>query len=257
MLAEERKNLIMERVNRDIVVKVVDLSRDFKTTEATIRRDLEELQDKKMVRRIHGGATLPYPTSKPFNRAQLMVICQKEKQLIAKKAFSFIRENDAILLDASTTVLELAKCISSSNLKNITIITNSFYVVPLLSGKSGVKVLHTGGDVVYEMECSTGVVTRNMLESIRVDKCFLGTNGVEPSFGYSVPTMDDADVKKSMIAAAQQTFVLADHTKFGECYMGRFAPFNGPVDYLITDSMPATVDSKPYHSSVTLLEASK
>jgi len=254
MLAEERKARILEMLKRDIVIKVTDLSRELCATEATIRRDLDELQQKKMARRIHGGATLPRPAGKPLNRTQLMVLCKKEKAMIAKRAFEFIQESDAILLDSSTTVLELAKCIAESQMRDITVITNSFYAIPLLAGNKGIKVLHTGGAVSYDMDYSTGVVTRNMLSGIRVDKCFLGTNGIDPSFGYSVPTMDDADVKRSMIKAAKQSFILADHTKFAESFMGRFADFSGEVDYLITDQIPAGMDRKPYDSSVGLIE---
>lgn len=255
MLAEERKARILEMLQRNMVIRVTDLSRELCATEATIRRDLKELQQKKMVRRIHGGATQLRPASKPLSRTQLMVLCKKEKVVIAKRAYEHIQENDAILLDSSTTVLELAKCIAEGLLRNITVITNSFYVIPLLAGNKGVKVLHTGGEVSYDMDYSTGVVTRNMLSGIRVDKCFLGTNGIDPSFGYSVPTMDDADVKRSMIKAAKQSFVLADHTKFAECFMGRFANFSGDVDYLITDRIPGGLDKKPYYSSVKLIEA--
>ena len=255
MLAEERKNQIMEKLQKDTIVKVNELSLELQATEATIRRDLEALQSKKLVRRIHGGAVLPRSTAKPLNRTQLMVLCKDEKVMIAKRAYSYICENDAILLDSSTTTLELARQIAEGSLQNITVITNSFFVVPLLAGKKGVKVLHTGGEVEYAMDYSTGVVTRSMLGGIRVDKCFLGTNGVDPNFGYSVPTMDDADVKTAMLTAAKQHFVLADHTKFGECFMGRFAPFAGAIDTLITDAFPPHMDKKPYLASVALVEA--
>ncbi len=257
MLAEERRKKILDMLNRNTVVKVADLSRELSATEATIRRDLEELQRKKCLRRIHGGATLPSPSSKPLSRSQLMVLCQREKQMIARKAYEFIAENDAILLDSSTTVLELAKLIASGSTPNITVITNSFYAVTLLAQNRLVKVIHTGGQVTYEMEYSTGVITRNMLADVRVDKCFLGANGIDPGFGYSVPTLDDADVKKAMIAAAKQTFVLADHTKIGESFMARFADFAGPVDYLITDSLPVSIESKPYETHVTLIQVSQ
>lgn len=257
MLAEERKNRIIEMVQKDTIVKVNELSRTLQATEATIRRDLDELQKKKLIRRVHGGATLPRSTAKPLNRTQLMVLCKEEKVTIARKAITFIRENDAILLDSSTTTLELAKLIAQSSLANITVITNSFYVVPVLGGKKNIKVLHTGGEVQYNMDYSTGVITRGMLSGIRVDKCFLGTSGIDPQFGYSVPTMDDADVKVSMLTAAKHAFVLADHTKFGECFMGRFAPFAGAIDILITDTFPKELDKKPYLASVDLVEAGR
>lgn len=92
------------------------------------------------------------------------------------------------------------------------------------------------------MKSAIGVVAENMIRKLRVEKCFVGTNGVDEDYGYSVPTFEDASVKRCMLDAAGETFVLADHTKFGETYMAQFAEFSGKIDYLISDRAPAEID---------------
>lgn len=255
MLAEERKNKIVEIVNRSRIVKVGDLSRVLHTTEATVRRDLDELQKQKKVRRVHGGALSLNPTSKMVTSTQLLVLCIEEKKRIAQKAYEYVDDNDAIIIDASTTALELAKLIAEGDRRDLSIITNSFLVVSVFANRPGIRVVHTGGQIVYNMNYSVGVLTENMLRNLKVDKCFLGTNGIDPSYGYSVPTFEDASAKKYMMSAAKQRFVLADHTKFGESYLGKFAEFLGEVDFLITDELASGTDSTLYESSVNLVVA--
>jgi len=255
MLAEERKNLIIEIVNRKHIVKVADLSKALNTTEATVRRDLDELERRKKVRRVHGGAISLKPTSKILSNDELSILCQDEKKRIAKKAYTFIDDNDALLLDASTTALELAKLIADGDKKHISVLSNSFHVVSILANKKDIHVIHTGGHVSYNMYYSIGVITEKMIRNLRVDKCFLGTNGIDETYGYSVPTFEDASVKGSMLRASKQRFILADHTKFCESYVGKFAEFIGDVDYLITDTIPLNIDIEVLNASVNLIIA--
>lgn len=255
MLAEERKNKIVDIVNRNKVVKVSMLSKVLNTTEATIRRDLDELQEINKIRRVHGGAISLNPTSRLFSTDELSILCKDEKKRIAKKAYKYVDNNDALLLDASTTVLELVMLIAEGDKKGISILTNSFNVVSALRYKNDIKVFHTGGQVGYNMNYSTGFITEKIIRDLRVDKCFVGTNGIDPVYGYSVPSFEDASVKKYMLNASQQRFVLADHTKFGETYMGKYADFSGDIDYLITDYFPENTDRELFESSVNLVVA--
>ncbi len=242
MLAEERKRKIMNIIEKSRIVKVTELSKELEATEATIRRDLEELQSQKKLRRIHGGAVFTKQTNQDFQYAELSILCMEEKKQIARQAFSFVSENDTLLLDGSTTVYELGKLLAQSPVKGLSIITNSFHLMNLFSG-SGQRIIHTGGELSPGMNYAAGTVTEQMLRGIRVDKCFLGTNGIEPAYGYSVPSFQDAAVKKCMLQAARVSFILADHTKFGESYMAKFADFAGEVDYLITDQAPPGLPS--------------
>lgn len=255
MLAEERKALILDLISLNKVVKVADLSKELRTTEATVRRDLEDLQKQRKVRRVHGGATSVNPTSKAFMKSQLVVLCIEEKKRIARKAYEFIDDGDALVFDASTTVLELAKLIVEGERTGLSIITDSFSMIPLLAPRQDLRVFHTGGRAMHGMDCAVGPIAENMLEAIKVDKCFVGTNGIDPAFGYSTPMLEDAAIKKCMLRAAKLNFVLADHTKFGESYMGKFANFTGTVDYLITDELQDRADLDVYASSVNLITA--
>ncbi len=247
MFAEERKAKIMEMIEREQVVKVAELSKMFNTTEATIRRDLDELQSRNMLRRIHGGAIVVNQKSRDMRYSDLSVLHIEEKRRIAQKAIEYICDEDTLLFDASTTVYELARLILESNLKNIFIVTNSFNLVNLFAGSEH-RVVHTGGELSSNMYYAVGTITERMMQDVRTDKCFVGANGIDFSYGYSVPTFEDASVKKLMIRASRESFVLADHTKFGETYMAKFADYGNGIDYLITDLLPEenyiTGDSK-------------
>ena len=197
MLAEERKEQIMKIAEKNRIVKVANLSRLLGATEATIRRDLEELQKQDKIRRIHGGAVLATKMSRDFNYSELSVLCMAEKQKIAAKAFEHVQNGDALLLDGSTTVLELGKLLAESTLEGLSVITNSFNLVSLFTG-SRHRIVHTGGELFSGMNYATGTVAEQMLAGIRADKCFLGANGIAPSYGYSVPNFLDASLKKCM-----------------------------------------------------------
>lgn len=254
MLAEERKEQIIKMAKKDRIVKVAELSKLLNATQATIRRDLEELQRQDKVRRIHGGAVLTTKMSRNLNYSELSILCSEEKKRIAAKAFPYVRDKDILLLDGSTTALELGKLILKSSLEGLSIITNSFNLVTLFTG-SNKRIIHTGGELFSGMNYAVGAIAEQTLSSVRVDKCFLGTNGIEPSYGYSVPAFLDASLKKCMIKAAKCTFVLADHTKFGDSYMAKFADFSGAVDYLITDSLPEKTASEKWDTTTKIILA--
>lgn len=239
MLAEERKRRILEMLNKNGVLKVAELSRALETTEATIRRDLVDLQNQNKLSRVHGGATLQRPISRMAPQSLLGSLNLGEKKLIARAAYSLLQDNDAVIMDVSTTVLELAKLIAAGSLRNLSIITNSFSVVQALISKKEIRLIHTGGQVEGLLNSSLGTVAENMLRNIRADKCFIGTNGIHPEYGYSSPTFEEASIKQVMMRSARKRIVLSDHTKFGETYMGKFADFRDSVDILVTDELPA------------------
>lgn len=252
MLAEERKRKIVELVNKNKIIKVTELSQLLDATEATIRRDLDELQERKKVRRIHGGAISVKPVM--YTGIELSHLCMAEKKRIAKKAYEFVDDNDTLLIDGSTTVFELIKLIAEGEKKGLSILTNSFNVVTLLERKKDIQIFHMGGKVDYRMNYAVGTITESILQNLRADKSFLGTNGIEPNFGYSVPSFEDASVKKAMLHAANQNFILADHSKFGESYLAKITEFTGTVDYLITDYLPDGIDRETVEAGVNLIE---
>ncbi|MEF9942422.1 MAG: DeoR/GlpR family DNA-binding transcription regulator [Lachnospiraceae bacterium] len=253
MLAEERQNLICDLVNKKKAVRVSELSKRLDITEATVRRDLDELQQEKKIRRTHGGAVALYPAGINYVIRELAVEHIEEKRIVAKKAYEYIDDMDTLLFDGSSTVLELCKLIAEGDKKGITVVTNAFSVVNILAKRKHISVLHVGGEVHYDLDSSLGKVAENTIGNIRVDKTFLGVNGIDDDYGYSITNLEEAALKQSMIKSAKQVFVLADHTKFGATYLAKIADFEGTIDYLITDQKIQDIEYASYEENVNLV----
>lgn len=232
MFAEERQERIFQIVNERSSVKVSELSDELETSEVTIRRDLEELQRQKRVIRTHGGAMSAYSAGKAIVSSQLVAKDVELKRCIAQCAYDFIQEHDTILLDTSSTVNELVRLIAEGE-KHLRVVTTSMMALRALSKAEHCTVQIVGGEVNYEHDTVEGSAACRYIRDLRVDKCFIGINGIDETFGFSTPRYSDADVKDAMIHSAHCSFVLADHTKLTKTYLARIdAP-----DYLITDRM--------------------
>ena len=231
MFAEERQEKIFRIVNERTSVKVSELSEELEISEVTIRRDLDELQRQNRVIRTHGGAMSTYNVGKPILSSYLMSRETTQKKRIAEVAYTMIKEYDTILLDTSSTVNELVKLIADGPKKNLRVITTSIMAVQTLANTSNCTVQIVGGEVNYTHQTVEGSAACRFIKDIRVDKCFIGINGIDEKFGFSTPRYADADTKNAMIQVAHCSFVLADYTKIGKTYLTKIdAP-----DYLISD----------------------
>ena len=253
MLAQERQDKILEIIQLNKIAKVSDLSQLFQTTETTIRRDLDELQRSKKIRRVHGGAVPIKNPSKDMTDDELSILCPEEKSMIAGSAYSYIDDHDTLFSGFFLDRFGACKTTADLRQKELFIVTNSFHVVSLLRKRLDYHLIHTGGEVKRNMACAYGSIALKMLQNIRVDKCFLGASGIDSSFGYSDPNLNDSALKEAILKASRLHFVLADHTKFNESYIGKFADFKGIIDYLITDSLPKSIDLSTYEESVNLI----
>ena len=255
MLAEERKKVICEIVNRKKAVRVSELSKRLNITEATVRRDLDELQNEKKLRRTHGGAVALYPAGIEYVISELAVEHIEEKRRIARKAYEFIDDHDAVLFDGASMVLELSRLLAAGDKKGIIVLTNALSVVNVLATKKDITVIHLGGEVKYHLNSTVGKMTEERIRDVRVDKTFLGINGVDAEYGYSITSFEEAAVKKEMIRSAKQTFVLADHSKFGATYLAKVADVEGEIDYLITDEPVEDFDYAQMEDKVHIVYA--
>ena len=137
---------------------------------------------------------------------------------------------------------ELVKLLARNEKKNLIIITTSALTVVALSGLDSSRVIMAGGTVSYAHNTVEGHMTSKFIRVIRVDMCFIGINGIDEEFGYSTPRFEDAELKVLSMASANQSFILADHTKFGKVYLTRV---DAVCDYLITDTRQ---NGYPYES---------
>ena len=152
-------------------------------------------------------------------------------------------------------MLELSRLLAAGDKKGIIVLTNALSVVNVLATKKDITVIHLGGEVKYHLNSTVGKMTEERIRDVRVDKTFLGINGVDAEYGYSITSFEEAAVKKEMIRSAKQTFVLADHSKFGATYLAKVADVEGEIDYLITDEPVEDFDYAQMEDKVHIVYA--
>ncbi len=233
MLAEQRRQKIIELIRENGSARVSYLSETFGVTEPTIRQDLVKLENDGEIVREHGGAFLK-DFSKGVKELSLHHMENMDKKIpIGRKAAEFIQDGDTIILDSGSTVTEAAKNIIQR--KNLKIITNSLNITLLLGAEPSHEVHLTGGEFKAPTLSLTGEKAAEFITNIFVDKLFLATAGISLKAGLMYPGFNDIPVKRAMIEAARTVYLLADSTKIGK---SSFALLSGLdcIDYLITDS---------------------
>lgn len=244
MLALERQKRILELLSIEGAVMVSKLSLELGVTEETVRRDLEKLEAKEMLRRTHGGAIPMDESSYEFSLEKRKVLNVESKQALARKAVQYIATGDTVFLDASTTTFYMAKELKS--MKNITVITNSIRVINELSGVEDVKVIAIGG-IVSNNQSLVGAMAENYIsENYFADKMFFSSRGIGENLVILESNEQECFIKQSMIKNSKVHYYLCDKSKIGRVGYMRLSSFDN-VQYLITDAevdgeLKATLD---------------
>ncbi len=232
MLNEERRRLILVILNRDGRVLVGDLAKQFRTSQVTIRKDLDILQAQGRVHRTHGGAlpaqdgALDDPTLREKEKLH-----RKEKLRIADAAVRMVRKGQVVILDSGTTTTAIARALRE--FENLTIITNAVNIAAELSG-SPVEVILTGGTLRKNSFSLVGPIAEETLRRLNADILFLGVDGFDVQYGLSTPNLLEAKVNRAMMEVARVVVAVCDSSKFGRRSLSSIAPLSA-VHHLITD----------------------
>ncbi len=233
MLSEERQRAILEIVNRDGRVLVIDLARQFHTSQVTIRKDLEILHTKGRIHRTHGGAlparesALEDPTLREKEKLH-----RKEKLHIAAAAARMVTEGQVVILDSGTTTTAIARALR--NFQNLTIITNAVNIAAELSG-SALEVILTGGSLRKNSFSLVGPIAEETLHRLHADILFLGVDGFDVQYGLSTPNLLEAKVNRAMIEISKTSVAVCDSSKFGKRSLSLIAPPSS-LQHVITDA---------------------
>lgn len=235
MYAEERHHSIVNLALRYDRVSVAELATRFNVTTETIRRDLDLLDERGILRRVHGGAVVAENvslTETALTEREPAFVPQKNQ--IAQAALAYLpKPGAAAIFDAGTSVARLAGVIPPGSLS--TVITNSVPIAAQLAAANSVSdVQLLGGHLRGITQATVGGETVAALSRLRCEVAFLGTNGLSLRHGCSTPDAGEAAVKSAMVAAARRVIVLADSSKIGVELLVCFAPLSS-VDVLITD----------------------
>ena len=232
LLKVERLNRIRKFVDQNGVVTVSELSKHFDVSEATIRRDLEELNKRGWIRRTHGGALrVERATREPPILLRLSEQSE-EKQRIGKAAAEMIQDNETIFLGSGTTVLEIAKNLPKNI--HLTVITNSLPVVNQLSKQKNIELIVIGGMFRQSELSMVGHVAEKAILEFRADRVFLGIHAVSVRHGLTNDFMPETMTDRAILQIAPQIILVADHSKFGRVSSVLVGPVT-EVDTIITD----------------------
>jgi|SRR5699024_984850 len=239
MLKEERKQKILDKLNIEQKVLANQLSEEFEVSEDTIRRDLKELSDQGLLKRVHKGALKAGPPVTDFTFRQS--VSEEMKKKMAIKALRFIKEETVIIIDGSTTNLELVKQLPQDF--KCTVITNSPPIAVALSHHRDIEVINLGGIFYKQSMISVGVTPYKQLEDIRADLYIMGVYNIDIVHGTSVPTIQEAQIKKLMSEVSTEVLAMITPDKFGTVSNSIIGPVKD-ISYLISEEAPQKLIDK-------------
>jgi DeoR/GlpR family transcriptional regulator of sugar metabolism len=243
--ADSRKNRdgqILQEVLRSTFVSTTDLARQFGVSTVAIRRNLAELEQAGLVKRVHGGVQA---STRPGQVAQYnarLFESVAAKRAIGEAAAGLIRPGDTLMLDSGTTVLEVAKAIPASLLENgnLTVVTRSLVIAGELRLQRQVRLMVLGGIYVHDLDDFVGAQVEYGLQGLHVDTCFMGTDGVSVERGITTDNVLEAQLYRLIARVADRVVVVADSSKIGNQKLQTILPFED-INTLVTDACAPTV----------------
>ena len=226
---EERRQAILQELEEKGKVRVADLSRKLGVSEVTIRNDIKSMGAEGLLKRTHGGAVSLEQNMARKYRAETIYRHVDRKKAIAARAY------DTIIIDDASSSFYLALHIKSHPEKRVAVVTNSLLVGNELAGISHVELYMIGGYVGGHLAASMGESAVENMEHFHVDKGFIGVHGINFEAGLTSIATPQMQVKKAILKAAKEVYVLADSSKFGGGYLSVICPINA-VYKIITDS---------------------
>jgi DeoR/GlpR family transcriptional regulator of sugar metabolism len=231
-LPEERRLQIAARLRRESRVRVDDLARRFGVSGETIRRDLQVLEERGLLRRVYGGAVVAeaHPVEAWLDEPQARR--PDPDRRIAALAVTVIEPNDTIMLYGDLLITEAARALPATFTGRV--LCASLPVGAEVAGREGVEVLMAGGRLrASDMVCS-GTVTEHFFRQYFADKAFISAGGVHPRAGLTDRNLADIALQRVIMDQARECYVLADAARIGKIAVGRVADL-AAITAVITD----------------------
>lgn len=232
MKLSNRQKRILERLDQAGAVQVQGLSASFQVSEVTIRKDLQVLEDAGMLFRTHGGAARANPYARDRSLREKEGLMAREKGWIAREAHRFIGEHDSVILASGTTIQAIARSLRPE--RPLRVITASLHASLELATRPNVSVHQLGGDLRVSSASVVGPGAEEFLEQVTCGVLFLGVDGICVENGISTTDLAEARLNRACMRAAQNTVVVADHTKFGRRGFARIGGLH-EIQHIVTD----------------------
>ncbi|MBC8080793.1 MAG: DeoR/GlpR transcriptional regulator [Gorillibacterium sp.] len=249
MHAIRRYERIMEAILARKEVTVLELSELLQVSGKTIREDLGNLEEQKLLKRVHGGAILAQNDQLGILSMREANIKHKaEKMEIAARALQHIKPGDVIALDGGSTTLEIARGLDNQPL---TVITNDLNVINELTTKDQIRLVVPGGYRVRNILTGDEAVT--YVRRLNVQKAFVSATALHLEYGLSIYTGELLAFKQALVETAQTTYAVIDHYKFGQSALHTFATLTD-IDIIITDEGLSAENAEAFKQAGTVID---
>lgn len=229
----ERHKFILDSLNKNGFIKIADMAKSLDVTTVTIRKDLKDLEEKKLLYRTHGSASPVNPHTSDVDLELKEKMRINEKQRIAEAACKLIEKDDSIIIASGSTVHTFAKELQPVG--HLTVVTASLNSSTLLNTKSDVEVIQLGGIVRKNSFSVVGDFASIILDTLTCSKLFMGVDGIDIENGITNSNIEEAILNRKMMKSSLRTIILSDSSKFGKKGFGKICSLDH-VDVIITDS---------------------
>ena len=224
----ERHTQILNLLGEKKKITVLELSELLNVSDVTIRKDLSVLEDKGLLKREHGFATLP----ESDDVSTRLLFNYETKRRIAQKALESIKDGETLMIESGSCCALLAEEIVT-NRRDITIITNSVFIATFLRNKIGARIILLGGEFQCESQVMVGPLVKRCAENFSVEKFFMGTDGFNELGAMSGDLMR-AEAVRNMAESARRSILLTESKKFSQAGVVSLLPYR-EIDSIYTD----------------------
>lgn len=222
VLTNQRKQHILELLQRTGQVVAKDLSRELGLSEDTIRRDLRELAADGLLQRVHGGALPSSPALGDF--AARLNVPTDEKKMIGRAAAAMVQPGQVVILDGGTTAVQIARHFAAE--LRATVVTHSPTTALELVDHRNIEVILIGGRLFKHSVVSVGAPAIEAISRVHADTYFMGVTGIHLKFGLTTGDFEEAHVKRALSASAAETIVLSSSEKLNAVSPYAIAPLS-------------------------------
>lgn len=232
MTSEERKQKILDIINKEGKVKVSSLSRKFGISEVTVRSDLADMEYNGLLKRIHGGAVSSYKPYYTMNLTQRMEANQTGKKAVGEKIAAMIEDNDTIMINSGTTTLSVFRSLPQDY--NLNIITNSVTIALEAANRPAFNVILLGGLINSKYQFTYGDDATRQISNYHADKAILSVDGIDTANGYTTYYDKEAEIDRLMLNRSAFKMIAADFTKFNRTAFAKISDIDS-ADIIVTD----------------------
>ncbi|WP_172255732.1 DeoR/GlpR family DNA-binding transcription regulator [Saccharibacillus deserti] len=233
MIKSQRINQIKEYVFEHESVSLEELVEHFGVSMNTIRRDVKDLVDSGVLRKVYGGVSVNHSTLIVFDERKDRNLTKKQE--IGRLAAQFVEDGDVVFIDSGTTTLEILPYISQ---KQLTVVTNNFDFIHQAKPYPGLTIFSTGGMFERKTDSFVGFQSIELLKKYNINKAFVASTGISLTNGVTNSSPLETDLKSMVVQKSLNVFLMIDDSKFDKYALTTYCSLSD-IDYLVTNSMPS------------------